>query len=129
MYSYRVSATSGVKYSPKTFSSIKSGRPWHAVAKVPAKRVPMYAKHKEISAPPKVVVTVKTKSADKEKTEQPKKELEDHESDPPQMKKEEVKKEQKIIANRSKYSSSELQTIQSRIKESLRQQGVVSSQL
>ena len=125
MYSYRVSATSDIKFSPKSFSSIKSGRPWHAVSKIPMKRATSFAKHKETPSL-KSVEEATTKKGNKEKVEQTK---EKSESSSPQVIKEEVKKEEKSIGNRdrSKYSSSELQTIQLRIKESLRQQGVVSS--
>ena len=127
-YSYCVSATSSIKYSPRSIS-IKSGRPWHAVSKVATKRAPPLPKHKEnVHVAPKVSDTVrnnKKSAADKEKVEQ-KKESSDSGSSLP-GKKEEAKKEERRNQNHqcSKYSSSELQTIQSRIKDSLRQQGVV----
>ena len=126
-YSYRVSATSNIKFSPRS-PSIKSGRPWYAVSKATAKRVPSLTKHKEVPAP-KVNETVKNKKADKasEMVEQQK--GSDPGSSHPEKEKEETKNHERSSLQRSKYTHSELQTIQSRIKDSLRQQGVVSSDI
>lgn len=121
-YSYRVSATSSVKYVPKSPFSTKSGRPWHAVSKVTAKRAPTSIKHKDYPAP-KPVEMVKNKKVVKEKLEQQKEN--DSGSSLPE-KKEECTGSSTEVQPRSKYSRSELQTIQSRVKDSLRQQGVVS---
>lgn len=123
-YSYRVSATSSVKYVPKSPFSIKSGRPWHAVSKVTAKRAPTLIKHKDYSAP-KPVETMKNKKVEKEKLEQQK----ENNLGSSLPEKEECtvgSTEESGVSPRSKYSRSELQTIQLRIKDSLRQQGVVS---
>ena len=125
-YSYRVSATSNVKYVPKSPFSIKSGRPWHAVSKVTAKRAPTLTKHKGYSVP-KPVEAVKNKRPEKEKLEQQKEN--DSGRSLSEKKKEECtvsSTEGRGVSSRSKYSRSELQMIQSRVKESLRQQGVVS---
>lgn len=124
-YSYRVSATSSVKYMPKSPLSIKSGRPWHAISKVTTKRAPSLIKHKDYSAS-KPIETVKNKKPEK-KLEQQK------ETDSGNSLSEKTKEEctvspteERGVSPRSKYSRSELQTIQSRIKDSLQQQGVVS---
>ena len=123
-YSYRVSATSNIQLTPKSPSSIKSGRPWHAITKVTTKRAHSLNKHRDIPVT-KVVETAKNKRVEKEKAEQQKEK--ENGGSLPEKKKEESKKEEKSSSQSSnKYSSSELQTIQSRIKDSLRQQGVVS---
>lgn len=132
-YSYRVSATSSIKCTPKSpsaasSSSIKSGRPWHAVAKFTTKRAPTLNRHREITSSTKVVEAAKNKKVEKDKTEQQK----ENESGSSlfEKKQEESKKDpEKSNPHRLKYSCSELQTIQSRIKDSLRQQGVVSKAL
>ena len=129
-YSYRVSATSSIKHSPRSIL-MKSGRPWHAVSKVGTKRAPSLPKHKDnahVHVAHKVSESAKEHKksvAEKEKVEQ-QKESSDLGGPRPE-KKEETNKKEKNNHNHqhSKYSSSELQTIQSRIKDSLRQQGVV----
>lgn len=128
-YSYRVSATSSIKHSP-TSVLMKSGRPWYAASKVATKRPPSLSKHKDnahIHVVHKVSESVKGNKkavAEIEKVEQQK---ESSDSCSPHPEKKEAKKEEKSNRNHqhSKYSSSELQTIQLRIKDSLRQQGVV----
>lgn len=122
-YSYRVSSTSSIKHSPRSIS-MKSGRPWHAVSKIATKRAPSLPKHKDNAH--KVSDTVKSNKksgAEKEEVSERKESKESGSSLP--AKKGEAKKEDKNYHQRSRYSSTELQTIQSRIKDSLRQQGVV----
>ena len=129
-YSYHVSSTSSIKHSPRSIS-MKSGRPWYAASKVATKRATSLPKHKDNNAQCQVIVhkvsdTVKSNkkpAAEKEEIEKQKESNESGSSLP--EKKEAPKKEDKNNHRRSKYSSSELQTIQSRIKDSLRQQGVV----
>ena len=125
-YSYRVSSTSSIKHSPRSIS-MKSGRPWYAASKIATKRAPSLPKHKDNAhIAHQVSATVKSNkksAAEKEKVDEQKESNESGSSLP--EKKEAAKKEEKNNHRRSKYSSSELQTIQSRIKESLRQQGVV----
>lgn len=115
-YSYRVSATSSIKYTPKSLASIKSGRPWYAVSKVTTKRTASLTKHKEFTTPKAEVA--KNRKLANDKSEQQK----GNSSVPEGGGK---KEERRDSSSRSKYSSSELQTIQSRIKDSLQQQGVV----
>ena len=126
-YSYRVSSTSSIKHSPRSVS-IKSGQPWHAVSKNTTKRAPSFPKHKDNahSTAHKVSDTAKSnkRSAEEKGEVEEQKESNESGSSLPE-KKETAKKEEKSNHRRSKYSSSELQAIQSRIKESLQQQGVV----
>ncbi len=127
-YSYHVSSTSGIKYSPGSIS-MKSGRPWYAASKVATKRATSLPKHRDNSTHAiahKISDTVKSNKKPAAEKEEIQKQRESNESGSrlPE-KKEAVKKEEKNNHKHSRYSSSELQTIQSRIKDSLRQQGVV----
>ena len=129
-YSYHVSSTSSIKHSPRSIS-MKSGRPWYAASKMVTKRATSLPKHKDNNTQCQVIAhkvsdivkSNKKPAAEKEEVEKQKESNESGSSLP--EKKEAAKKEDKNDHRRSKYSSSELQTIQSRIKDSLRQQGVV----
>lgn len=126
-YSYRVSATSSIKHSPRSIS-MKSGRPWHMASKVTIKRAPSFPKQKDpvrtaikVSSTSDTVKGNKKFVTEKEKVEKQKESSDS--SDGPS--KDEHKKEKTDQNHRPKYSNSELQTIQLRVKESLQQQGVV----